>query len=236
MIRRSVLFVACCFLGLLSASWARADAITWQINVDTVAVQGQMGYLDLDFSAGNSSGFDPASVTVSNFQTDGSVTGELAPINDVTGALPGNVELDNLAPSDYTATFTYGTFFDFTLTLSVPSISGNAQFGSSFVLTTWDSNFNNLLTADGNADPGLISINLNAPTDDISTQNYSSSGLAGISQSPEPVSFILLAAGLIGIALFGRRRRRGMLSSIPSHGSGQPDYRPMDWCFRCHQP
>jgi hypothetical protein len=237
MIRRIAQILALCLLGLLPTGRARAEIINWQIDIDTAGVESQVGYLDFNFSAGNSADFDPAYVTVSNFQTDGSVTGELFPINDVTGTLPGNVELDNLAPSDYTATFTYGTFLDFTLTLSVPSISGSAQFGSSFLLSTWDSHFNNLLTADGDADPGLIGINLNAPTDGVSIQNYSSGDLATVSSAPEPASFALLAAGLIGFGLFGRRRRiPGMLSSIPSHGSGQPDYRPMDWRFRRHQP
>jgi hypothetical protein len=99
----------------LLAGAAEAESIIYDVSVNTGSLLGESGYLDFQFNAGNTP-FDAASATMTDFTTDGVLTGvsSLAPTTgDVTGSLPGAVAIDNDGfPNEYTPGITYGSFFD----------------------------------------------------------------------------------------------------------------------------
>jgi len=195
----------CLFGFLLLAGAARADQITYRIGVDTSRVQGSTGFVDFQFGAGNTP-FDPASVTISGFTSDGTLIGGLGVdvFGDVTGALPGAVTLNCMDPSsEYTQNFTFGSFFDVFVTLDV-SVSGTTAFDNTFFLSTWDANFNPQLTASGA--PALIEIDLDGETGAPSVGNFSAPGVATVARTPEPSTLLLMVFGLVSVCATGRRR------------------------------
>jgi len=143
-------------LMLLVTNAARADIVsTFDISVNTAALQGQSGFLDFQFNPGAQS--DPASATLSAFSSDGVLSPP--PVNggdEVIGTLPGSVTINNdTVYNDYNESFTFGSFFDVYVTLDVPSLSGNATSGDAFVLGLYGSNDSDeLFTTD--SDPGLV--------------------------------------------------------------------------------
>ena len=189
--------------ALLGTARAHADSI-YEINVNTTSVAGTVGYLDFMFNPG-AAPVDPASATLSGFTTDGTLGTPLGNIGDVTGSLPGVVQINNTdVNNEYTVGFTYGSFFDMFVDLDIPTISGNAQSGSSFLLTLDDSNFGPLLNDNASPSGQLVEIDLD--TDGNPTvQNFSPNGEATVTAVPEPASLLLLATGLG--ALLPRRNK-----------------------------
>lgn len=192
---------------LLLAGGAQASLITYEIDVNTTSLSGEAGYLDFQFNAGNTP-FDPASATITNFTTNGVVTGvsPLAPTTgDVTGSLAGTLVINNDGfPNEYTPGIIYGSFFDVFVTLDIPVVSGTALGDNIFTLDVQDSNFNSLLSNDVPA----VEIDLNAITGDPTVSNNNLSGDVTVSQTPEPASLLLIASGLIALVV-RRGRIRG---------------------------
>jgi hypothetical protein len=205
--RTAGFFSTICLLGvLLVPGAAMADQVTFGIGVDTSSLQGDAGFLDFQFGAGNMP-FDPASVTISGFTSDGTLIGGLGidVFGDVTGSLPGNIVLNAMNPSsEYTQSFNFGSFFDVFVTLDV-SVSGTAAFDNTFFLSVWDADFNPQLTASGA--PALLEIDLDGATGAPSIENFSSENQAVISGAPEPASLVLLLGAGLGGAVAIRRRR-----------------------------
>lgn len=204
-IRTNALLRVFCLLGfLLLTAVAQADQLSLEINVDTSSIDGVQGYLDFQFNVTGAPA-DPAIATISGFASDGTLTGVPFPdIGQVTGTLPGDVAITSTNPSsEHTESFTFGSFFNFSLTLDIPVVSGTALFGNSFFLSTLDPNGTPLLT---NGDPSLLEIDLAAATGSPSLINNSSRDQANVNLAPEPASFLLLAMGLLVVA--AKRGRR----------------------------
>ncbi|MCU1262485.1 MAG: hypothetical protein JWO80_5370 [Bryobacterales bacterium] len=195
---------------LLPAGAARADTISFRISVDTSSLSASSGYLDFQFNPSNTP-FDPATVTLVNFLSDGTLTGALADIGDVNGTLPGTVVIGNTAGlNDHTEGFTFGSFFDIFVTLDTPSVSGTAAGGSTFAL--------GVLASDGitpalAGDP-LVQINLDATTGNPSITNNSPGGEAVVTSTPEPGSPLLVATGLMALVGGWRQIRERKLSNV----------------------
>lgn len=194
------------FAALGWAASAQAASITYQIEVDTSSVEATNGYLDFQFNPGNPPS-DPASATLTDFTTDGILTGPLLPdLGAVTGALPGTVVIDNTdALNEHTEGFTYGSFFDVFVTLDIPTVSGTASSGSSFALSVWDTNFLPVLTGDP-----LVEIDLEAITGTPSVINNSVNGVAvvtAVTQTPEPGSLPVVGMGLAALVVLRFRQR-----------------------------
>jgi hypothetical protein len=183
--------------ALLLAPTAKADSFV--ITVNTSSLQGTSGYMDFQFNPGNTP-FDAASATITNFTTDGTLGAALPNIGDVSGALPGQVVINNTdALNEYTQGLIYGSFFDLTVNLTTPTVSGTATGGSSFTLDAQDSNFNSLLGGFP-----AVEIDLDATTGQPSVTN-NSGGAATVVATPEPDSLWLMGLGFAGL-LVARRR------------------------------
>ena len=198
--------------ALLLAAGAHADQINFEINVNTTSLSGQSGFLDFQLDTGGSGTWDPAIATLTNFTTDGTLTGALPDIGNLlgSGSLPGTVSLNTGANSqfnEHTEGFTYGTFFDVFLNLTIPTVSGTATAGNSFTLNAQDSGFNNLLVNQILSSPvNLVEIDLDAVTGAPIILNNSAGNFAVVTFTPEPASWLFMATGLVG--LIARRRFR----------------------------
>jgi hypothetical protein len=186
------------FTLLLLAGGARAGIVEYDISVDTSSVEATSGYLDFQFNPGNTP-YDAASAILTDFSTDGILTGALSPdYGAVTGALPGTVEIDNTyALNEHTEGIIYGSYFDISVTLDIPTVSGTAAGGNSFALSVWDTNFNPVLTGDP-----LVEIDLDATTGNPTVTNNSVNNDAVVTQvstTPEPESLLLAATAIIGL-------------------------------------
>jgi hypothetical protein len=195
-------------VALLLAQRAQAD--TFDITVNTSSLQGTSGYLDFQFNPGNTP-FDAASATIMNFTTDGILTTALPNIGDVSGALPGQVVINNTqALNEYTQGLIYGSFFDLFVNLNIPTVSGTATGGSSFTLDVEDSNFNSLLGGFP-----AVEIDLDATTGQPSITNNSGGAAAVTNVTPEPSYLLLVGFGFAGLVVARRRQ-------IASKGTVRP--------------
>jgi hypothetical protein len=154
--------------------------------------------LDFQFNPGNTP-FDAASATITGFTTDGTLGAALSNIGDVSGSLPGQVVINNTdVLNEYTQGLTYGSFFDVTVNLTTPTVSGTATGGSSFTLDAEDSNFNSLLGSFP-----AVEIDLDATTGQPSVTN-NTNGAASVVATPEPESLWLMGFGFAGLVLARR--------------------------------
>lgn len=109
--------------------------------------------------------------------------------------MPGTVTINNTgALNDHTEAFTYGSFFSLSVTLDLPTISGNGNSGSSFALGVLDSNFDPAMIADP-----LVRIDLD-PNGSGTVTNNSPNGEAAVTAVPEPASLLMAALAFAGLA------------------------------------
>ena len=141
---------------------ARAGYV-YQVSVDTTAIQGITGFLDLQYNPGGV-GTLPATATITTFITDATGVSLNTTDGDVVGNLvPGPLAINNtLAFNDLLENMTFGTSIAFTLTLSGAGVTSPdaSEPGSSFGLSLFDGSFNPLLTIDPAGT--VVTINLNA--------------------------------------------------------------------------
>jgi hypothetical protein len=196
-------------LCLLLPTHILADAVTYQVTVDTSAIHGSPGFLDFDFAQGNNS--QAAFVTIGTFSTDGSLLGTPQVSGDVSGTLPGALAIDNSAQfNDYFQGFNYGDSLAFLLSFGGPAITspnGTSSSGSTFAFAMFDSTgANPLLTTDPNGNTFTVDVNLDGST---TPTNFALNGLDGAPLAtiqqvvPEPSAFPMAAFVLACVA--GRR-------------------------------
>ena len=176
---------------MFAATSAFAD-FSYNFNVDTSSLNGQAGYLDLQFNPGISNAL--ASAAITNFISDAAL-GAVITTGNVTGTLPSAVTINNTTGfNDYFQAVNFGNTANFALNLS-----GSA--GSSFALSFWDSTQGNpLLTNDQvNGIATLIDVNPNGP---VVTNN---SNQVTVTATPIPAAAYLFGSGLMG--LVGIRRK-----------------------------
>ena len=200
MIRSGKAILATAAMVCLGALPARAGLI-YLIQVDTTSLSGVTGYIDLQFNPGFPAPSDNAVAIVDQFTSDGALTTPAGDIGDVTGAFPGTVAIHNTGPvNDHAEGFTFGSFLWLDVYAYIPTISGSAASGSSFLLELLDDSFNPILTSGV-----LVEIDLDTDGNRIVINNSPGSE-AIVTEVPEANGGVLLAIGLAGI-LVGRARR-----------------------------
>ena len=176
---------------MFAASSAFAD-FSYNFNVDTSSLNGQAGYIDLQFNPGIGNG--AASAAITNFTSDAAL-GAAVLTGAVTGTLPAAVTISNTTGyNDYFQALTFGSNTNFALNLSGPS-------GNSFYLSFLDSTGNNpVLTNDQvNGYATVIDVNANGAA---VTNN---SNQVTVTATPIPAAAYLFGSGLMG--LLGIRRK-----------------------------
>ncbi|MBL8835729.1 MAG: NF038129 family PEP-CTERM protein [Alphaproteobacteria bacterium] len=203
-------------IGALGVRSASAAPITYAVTVDTSAVTGQSGWIDIQFNPG---GLDTQSavITITNFATDASLfAASVQLMGGASGLLPGTVTITNSSGfNDYFESLTFGTSITFQLSFDGPALAapnGTALSSSTFALAFYDSSITTaLLTTDPNGMAGLIDVNLDGTTTPT-TFPVAVGGLPAVTFTPiaaivEPPSLPLLLAGLLGLlAVAGSRR------------------------------
>jgi len=176
---------------MFAASSAFAD-FSYNFNVDTSSLNGQAGYIDLQFNPGIGNG--AASAAITNFTSDAAL-GAAVLTGAVTGTLPAAVTISNTTGyNDYFQALTFGSNTNFALNLSGAS-------GNSFYLSFLDSTGNNpVLTNDQvNGYATVIDVNANGAA---VTNN---SNQVTVTATPIPAAAYLFGSGLMG--LVGIRRK-----------------------------
>lgn len=205
-------------LSLLLGSAIQAPAAVFQVTVNTdfLGVTGTTGNINLQFSPGGDS--QPATASVSGFSSvGGTLNGAPSVLGGVTGSLPGTVDFTNAStPNDYFHSFTFGTSFQFTLTLDGPAVNapnGTSTSGSTFGIALFDdAGLNALLTVDPFGFAGILDIGLDGsitPTlYDAALNTPSIVSLSTSTAIPEPATIGTFAAALIALGVLSRRHSR----------------------------
>ena len=189
-------------LLLLSSAPALA-ALTYHLTLDSSALAGQQGFLDIQFIPGQSPGAPSATATLSDFTISGGALGAPVSIDgDVTGNLPGEVTLGNstafnailqplsLVGNSIALQVSFGGDF-----LTTPS-----SVGTSFSLALLDTQLNPLLSGDANGRLVVFDLaNGAAPYNDFSER------LEGAAV-PEAEAWVVLLVGLCAVGAVARRR------------------------------
>ncbi len=192
---------ACCGLS------AQAGPVTWAVTVDTSSISGAAGSLDLNFNPGPLV-TQSATLQVTGFASDGSLTGSCACMGDVTGQLPGSVTFDNgTGLNDYFQGFTFGTALSFNLTFSGPALTapdGAFTSGSTFAFSLFsDSDGASPVLTSDTTDGFAFLIDVNT---DGSTTPTNFSSVTALQQTPEPGSWLLVTPLAAWLLRRGRRQ------------------------------
>ena len=183
---------------------AFGDAVVYTLAADTSSVDGQSGYIDIQFDPGFQT-TQSAFASISNLSTDANLDPLSVQISgDVSGALPAGVTIGNGTQfNDYFEGLIFGNRLSFTLSLSGPALvspDGSAASGSTFGVGFYDSTaVNPILTTnvtDGFA--AVVNVNLDGTTTPIAYPSGTGGGAPaiGISAVPEPSSISMLLVGL----------------------------------------
>jgi hypothetical protein len=210
MFARLVLFGA-----LLSsfAGLASADAITYEVTVNTSAISGTAGSLDFNFNPGPLV-TQAASLQILGFTSNGTLAGDCpCGTGDVSGRLPATLTFDNgTAFNDYFDDFAFGSTLSFNVSLYGPALSsldGVSTSGSTFAFSMFSDPAGTVPVLTSDTIDGFaftVDVNLDGTT---TVSNFSTEAdISTESTVPEPSSFLFMttAIALIGVSVRFKRR------------------------------
>jgi hypothetical protein len=213
---QQILCLTAAFVGGMLPCAALASSVTYTVTANTAAILGQSGYIDLQLEPGPpSSNLVTASVT--NFTTNGTLTGSASLTGDASGQWPAALSFDNQTLfNDYFQPVDFGTTESFTVTLNGPTPLGASQ--SSFNIAFYAADgATPLLTVSPTGDAGEIFVDPNGTTTATTFASGPNAGsaltiTAAVSSSvPEPADSVLIYLSFaIALALSPQwRRQRG---------------------------
>jgi hypothetical protein len=175
--------------------------------VNTTSIAGTVG--DIDFNFGPSFNSPDATAVISMWMSDGTLSGVPSTSGTTAGVLPADVTMKIIGGtgSDYFHDFTFGTSLMFNLALNFDSPTpGTFTTDDTFGLALYDGMSMPLL-ANGSQGDFIFSVDMH-PDGSYTTHDASSNGQLTISSSvPEPSTWTLFGAGLLGVAFPLYRRR-----------------------------
>jgi hypothetical protein len=204
---RLSLFVASflCLTSLVSA-----NAITYDVTINTSSISGSAGSLDFNFNPGPLV-TQSASLQILNFVSNSTLAGSPTLTGDVAGSLPATLTFDNgTGFDDYFEGFTFGTTLAFRVSLYGPALSspdGVSTSGSTFAFSMFSDAAGTIPALTSNTTDGFaftVDVNLDGTTTvtNFSSQTNVGSVTSGI---PEPNCSALIETA---IAFFGVLRIR----------------------------
>lgn len=204
-------------LALLSFGVSAKAQILYHVTVDSHAINGTAGNLDMQFNPGL--GAESATTTITGFiSSGGTLAGTSTDTGGAAGTLPQQVTIDNSgAFNDLFQGFTFGSGFEFNVAFAGSALNPplGTTGGSVFALSLYDAaGTTPLLTT--SPDGAALEININ-PDGTTSVQNFPSDPNGGlpvanaflVTSVPEPGTFALCMVGTCcsALSLWKRRRR-----------------------------
>lgn len=201
-----ILVISC----LSATAWSAP--ITDHVSINTSSLPANTsGYLDLVFNGGGSP-FQPASVSILNFMTNG----VLDPLNvtktaGVSGQLAGPVSATN-QNSEYLQGLTFGSTISFDLQFSGPALDSptGTGSGSTLAFSLLNSNLDGAYLTSNQNDGYIFTINIGNNGQLTSTTYSTESGgmsVTSIQAVPEPAEWLSVIVGLSAL-LAARFRAR----------------------------
>lgn len=171
----------------------------YHVSLDTSSLSGT-GYLDLGFN-GLGDGTRTALATITNFSGD--FLTDAQPNGDVSGGIAGGVLLGNATGFNFfDQAISLGGLFSFDVSFETAASGPGALFSVALMNDTFDAYLGgdfNLLTID--LVPGETAL--------IDVLEPGLASIAQVAEVPEPGEWLLLATGLMLIAMTRRMRQRG---------------------------
>jgi hypothetical protein len=206
---RVVVLLLCAICATAGTVWA--NAITYEVAVNTSSISGITGSLDFNFNPGPLV-TQTASLQILNFSSGGVLGGSPSLTGNVTGGLPSTLTFNNgTAFNDYFQGFTFGSTITFAVSLFGPALSapdGVSTSGSTFAFSMFSDAGGTTPALTNDTTNGFaftVDVNLDGTT---TATNFSpETTLTPVSAVPEPCSLLMLASGLalIGVARPGKR-------------------------------
>ena len=192
---RSIAIKLLVIAAVILAATSAFASYSYDFDVNTTSLNGQSGYIDLQFNPGISS-TDPANAAITGFSSDATL-GVAVLTGGATGALPYVTIFNSDQFNDYFQALTFGNAIHFALNLSEAA-------GNSFALSFYASDeITPLLTSDPYGFATLIDIYETGAVIAYRSNEVSVTGNA----VPLPASFLLFGSGLAGLAGLRIRKR-----------------------------
>lgn len=185
-------------LALATGAGAALAGPTYHVAVDTSALAGTAGFLDLNFlGLGDAA---PATATLSHFS--GAFGGSLLPSGNVSGDLGSTIVFGNGGSwNDLLVAAAFGGLFGFDVSFDVADGSVGTNFGVALINEALDA----YVGVEG--DIADIALMPGAP-DVVSPANAFASVSVLAADVPEPADWLLVATGLVLLGLSMQRRAR----------------------------
>lgn len=192
-------------LILVLVGSVHAAVVDYGVTLNTSALTGTSGFLDLQFNPGTLPGTPGAQATISLFSSD-AVLQNVGPANatgNVTGALPGGLVFQNTTQfNDFFQQLTFGQSISFHVNFSGAFVTAGSGNNSAFSVSLYDADsVTPLLSSDPSGAVAILDL---SPGGGI-TSTILNPSVASIAAVPLPAAAVLFPTGLSLLAIARRK-------------------------------